>query len=98
MPGKMRRSVRSIHKSYTRNHIEVAEGPFILKLLYTTREREKPTYFFAALRGVEAENAKQEIDDALRALDLTEKRSSRVATLSGGQKRRLWVATSILDL
>eukprot|EP00927_Polykrikos_kofoidii_P025833 TRINITY_DN23148_c0_g1_i1.p1 TRINITY_DN23148_c0_g1~~TRINITY_DN23148_c0_g1_i1.p1 ORF type:complete len:1388 (-),score=146.43 TRINITY_DN23148_c0_g1_i1:138-4301(-) len=52
--------------------------------------------FFAALRGVPAERAKLDINSALSALGLIEKRSARVGTLSGGQKRRLWVATSLL--
>ena len=52
--------------------------------------------FFAALRGVPPARARPEIAEALEALGLTEKRRARVATLSGGQKRRLWVATSLL--
>jgi len=52
--------------------------------------------FFAALRGVPMEAARVAIDSSLEALGLTEKRNARVVTLSGGQKRRLWVATSLL--
>ena len=49
MPGKMRRSVRSIHKSYTRNHIEEAEGPFILELLHTSHQENEKTYVYVVV-------------------------------------------------
>ena len=62
MPGKMRRSVRSIHKSYTRNHIEEAEGPFILELLHTShQEREN-------LRIRSAHSLPCEVDTASKSI------------------------------
>jgi len=52
--------------------------------------------FFAALRGVPSGEADKNISEALTAVGLQEKRDAVVKTLSGGQKRRLWVATSLL--
>lgn len=50
--------------------------------------------FFAALRG--SKNPDLEIPRVLAALGLTEKGDARCKTLSGGQMRRLWVATSLI--
>lgn len=52
--------------------------------------------FFSALRGAGAQVAEQEVADVLQALGLTEKRNARCGKLSGGQKRRLWVATALI--
>lgn len=51
-------------------------------------------HFFAALRGSEDQTDK--VTKVLEALGLLEKRGAKCGTLSGGQKRRLWVATSLL--
>ncbi|CAK0827137.1 unnamed protein product [Prorocentrum cordatum] len=76
-----------------RRHLSVCPQDNPLYLEFSVDEH---LAFFAALRGVPPAQAQQEIDAALVALGLTEKRAARVQTLSGGQKRRLWVATSIL--
>ena len=52
--------------------------------------------FFSALRGAVSSVAEAEVDEVLQALGLTEKRIARCNKLSGGQKRRLWVATALI--
>jgi len=51
-------------------------------------------HFFAELRG--SQNQDREVTQVLEALGLLEKRGAKCGKLSGGQKRRLWVATSLL--
>jgi len=51
-------------------------------------------HFFASLRG--SQDQQQEVTSVLEALGILEKRGAKCETLSGGQKRRLWVATSLL--
>jgi ABC-type multidrug transport system ATPase subunit len=51
-------------------------------------------HFFASLRG--SQNQQHEVTSVLEALGISEKRGAKCGTLSGGQKRRLWVATSLL--
>jgi len=50
--------------------------------------------FFSALRGTR--DVKAETEQVLAALGMTEKRNSKCKALSGGQKRRLWVATALV--
>jgi len=76
-----------------RRHLSVCPQDNPLYLEYSVDEHLS---FFAALRGVSGRAAGEAIRDALEALGLAEKRRARVSTLSGGQKRRLWVATSLL--
>eukprot|EP00928_Gymnodinium_smaydae_P040804 TRINITY_DN27638_c0_g2_i1.p1 TRINITY_DN27638_c0_g2~~TRINITY_DN27638_c0_g2_i1.p1 ORF type:complete len:1401 (-),score=218.94 TRINITY_DN27638_c0_g2_i1:188-3760(-) len=81
----------SLHRA--RRHLSVCPQDNPLYFEYSVNDH---LHFFAALRGVSKEEADRSIVDALTALGLTEKRFARVHTLSGGQKRRLWVATSLL--
>mmetsp|Transcript_29626 Transcript_29626/g.98150 ORF Transcript_29626/g.98150 Transcript_29626/m.98150 type:complete len:1380 (-) Transcript_29626:112-4251(-) len=52
--------------------------------------------FFACLRGVSESRVNDRIIEVLSALGMPEKVDSLCSTLSGGQKRRLWVATALL--
>eukprot|EP00928_Gymnodinium_smaydae_P046455 TRINITY_DN30952_c0_g1_i1.p1 TRINITY_DN30952_c0_g1~~TRINITY_DN30952_c0_g1_i1.p1 ORF type:complete len:1357 (-),score=249.72 TRINITY_DN30952_c0_g1_i1:38-4018(-) len=52
--------------------------------------------FFMGLRGVRQQDAGEKIDEVLSALGLSHKERSLCQTLSGGQQRRLWVATALL--
>lgn len=76
-----------------RRHLSVCPQDNPLYLEYSVDDHLS---FFAALRGVPPSASEGTITEALAALGLAEKRHARVATLSGGQKRRLWVATSLL--
>jgi len=52
--------------------------------------------FFSGLRGVPQARVAGRIVSVLTALGLTEKIDELCKTLSGGQKRRLWVATALI--
>ncbi|CAE7537317.1 ABCA3 [Symbiodinium natans] len=52
--------------------------------------------FFSMLRGVPEANVDDQIGTILNALGLDEKKDSQCGKLSGGQKRRLWVATALI--
>jgi len=52
--------------------------------------------FFASLRGVSPETVEERVMGVLTALGMPEKLDAACHTLSGGQKRRLWVATALL--
>ncbi|CAE8601223.1 unnamed protein product [Polarella glacialis] len=52
--------------------------------------------FFASLRGVNPELVTQRLLEVLTALGMPEKVDDLCTSLSGGQKRRLWVATALL--
>eukprot|EP00929_Paragymnodinium_shiwhaense_P064280 TRINITY_DN32188_c0_g1_i1.p1 TRINITY_DN32188_c0_g1~~TRINITY_DN32188_c0_g1_i1.p1 ORF type:complete len:1389 (+),score=233.65 TRINITY_DN32188_c0_g1_i1:111-4277(+) len=62
--------------------------------MYESITVDNHLHFFAALRG--SQNQQQEVTQVLEALGISEKRNAKCETLSGGQKRRLWVATSLL--
>jgi ABC-2 type transport system ATP-binding protein len=52
--------------------------------------------FFAALYSLAGAKAKQAIDDALNLVALSDRASDKVATFSGGMKRRLNLAAALL--
>lgn len=52
--------------------------------------------FFSALRGIPAESVEQRIKTILSALGLDAMADHPCGKLSGGQKRRLWVATALI--
>mmetsp|Transcript_142195 Transcript_142195/g.246108 ORF Transcript_142195/g.246108 Transcript_142195/m.246108 type:complete len:1392 (+) Transcript_142195:71-4246(+) len=62
--------------------------------MYDEMTVDEHLLFFAGLRGTQ--NGPGEVSQVLEALGLLEKRIAKCGTLSGGQKRRLWVATSLL--
>lgn len=62
--------------------------------LYAELSVEENLRFFGALEGVADVSAR--VDDALRRVDLAERRTSIVATLSGGMKTRVSLAAALL--
>merc|ERR1719174_2765741 len=64
--------------------------------LYEELSVDEHLRYFSALRGATEASAEKETTEALEALGLTEKRIARCNKLSGGQKRRLWVATALM--
>ncbi|MCD8553503.1 ABC transporter ATP-binding protein [Seleniivibrio sp.] len=52
-------------------------------------------YIYALLRGIR--NSKKLIDETIAKMGMTEKRNSKVGTLSGGQKRRVMAARAMLS-
>lgn len=52
---------------------------------------------FARIRGVPADKIEEAISHYIAALDLTEKADARTDTYSGGNKRKLSVAMSMLS-
>lgn len=66
------------------------ENPF-----YKEFTCEEHLRFFSALRG--CYRSEDTFDEVLDALGLREKRLAKTAELSGGQQRRLWVATALLN-
>ena len=62
--------------------------------LYGDLSVEENLRFFAALQGVD--QADERIDEALRRVDLLERRPSIVNTLSGGMRTRLSLAATLL--
>jgi len=63
--------------------------------LYTDLSVEENLAFFAALEMVP--NAKQRIEESLRAVDLLDRRRSVVSTLSGGMRTRVSLAATFLN-
>jgi ABC-type Mn2+/Zn2+ transport system ATPase subunit len=47
-------------------------------------------------QGVPRRDVRKEVDEAIKAVGLTEKRNERSAALSGGQKRKLSVAIAFI--
>ena len=62
--------------------------------LYPELSVDENLAFFAALRGLSG--ARDAIDEALRVVNLTERRRSPVATLSGGMRQRVSLAIALL--
>ena len=62
--------------------------------LYGELSVEENLRFFAALEGVTGVAAR--VEDALRQIDLVERRSAIVSTLSGGMKTRVSLAATLL--
>ncbi|KAK7485122.1 hypothetical protein BaRGS_00023662, partial [Batillaria attramentaria] len=53
--------------------------------------------FFAKLKGCPSARVKEEVDTMVREVGLETKRSARVKTLSGGQKRKLSVGIALIS-
>jgi len=53
-------------------------------------------HFFGSLKGISAESIDARVSTVLGALGMTEKADAMCKALSGGQKRRLWVATALI--
>jgi len=64
--------------------------------LYEDLDARRNLEFFAAIQGVGSRDMPAAIDSALRFVGLLERSADRVATFSGGMKRRLNLAAALL--
>ncbi|MBN1261366.1 MAG: ABC transporter ATP-binding protein [Anaerolineae bacterium] len=64
--------------------------------LYDELSARENLRFWGEMRGLHGDGLKQEIDEKLRLMDLTNRAADRVKTFSGGMKRRLNLAVGLL--
>jgi len=64
--------------------------------LYANLTAEENLIFFSSLYGMKKEKSKQKIDEVMALVNLTEHREKLVSAYSGGMKRRLSLAMSLL--
>ena len=57
---------------------------------------EENLHYHSSLHGLSYTDAKERIEKEIRRIDLTEKLKNRVRSLSGGQRRRVEIARSLL--
>jgi len=57
---------------------------------------EENLHYHSSLHGLSFADAKERIDEEIRRIDLTEKLKNKVRSLSGGQRRRVEIARSLL--
>ena len=57
---------------------------------------EENLHYHSSLHGLSFANAKERIEEEIRRIDLTEKLKNKVRSLSGGQRRRVEIARSLL--
>ena len=57
---------------------------------------EENLHYHSSLHGLSFADAKERIEEEIRRIDLTEKLKNKVRSLSGGQRRRVEIARSIL--
>nr|CAH7744096.1 unnamed protein product [Callosobruchus chinensis] len=65
-------------------------------LLFTDLTVAEHLIFFAKLKGKSSEEARSEMKDLLKKLNMSEKEDSMAATLSGGMKRKLCLGMAII--
>ncbi|CAH1954987.1 unnamed protein product [Acanthoscelides obtectus] len=65
-------------------------------LLFTDLTVAEHLIFFAKLKGKSSEEARREMKDLLKKLNMSEKEDSMAATLSGGMKRKLCLGMAII--
>jgi len=64
--------------------------------LYANLTAEENLIFFSSLYGMKKEKSKEKIDEVMLLVNLTEHREKLVSAYSGGMKRRLSLAMSLL--
>ena len=64
--------------------------------LYTNLTAEENLIFFSSLYGIKKEKSKKKIDEVMVLVNLTDHKSKLVSAYSGGMKRRLSLAMSLL--
>jgi len=64
--------------------------------LYANLTAEENLVFFSSLYGMKKEKSKEKIDEVMLLVNLTEHREKLVSAYSGGMKRRLSLAMSLL--
>ena len=57
---------------------------------------EENLHYHSSLHGLSFTDAKERIEEEIRRIDLTEKLKNKVRSLSGGQRRRVEIARSLL--
>ena len=57
---------------------------------------EENLHYHSSLHGLSYADAKERIEEEIRRIDLTEKLKNKVRSLSGGQRRRVEIARSLL--
>ena len=57
---------------------------------------EENLHYHSSLHGLSFPDAKERIEEEIRRIDLTEKLKNKVRSLSGGQRRRVEIARSLL--
>ena len=57
---------------------------------------EENLHYHSSLHGLSFADAKERIEEEIRRIDLTEKLKNKVRSLSGGQRRRVEIARSLL--
>ena len=57
---------------------------------------EENLHYHSSLHGLSFSDAKERIEEEIRRIDLTEKLKNKVRSLSGGQRRRVEIARSLL--
>ncbi len=57
---------------------------------------EENLHYHSSLHGLSLADAKERIEEEIRRIDLTEKLKKKVRSLSGGQRRRVEIARSLL--
>ena len=57
---------------------------------------EENLHYHSSLHGLSLADAKERIEEEIRRIDLTEKLKNKVRSLSGGQRRRVEIARSLL--
>ena len=78
---------------YTRSKIGIAAQELSVDWFFTI---EKLLYFQAGYYGISSKKAKTKVNELLGRLGLDKKRDSRLRQLSGGMKRRLAIARSLM--
>ena len=66
-------------------------------MLWADLTVEEHLYFYARMKGVKPENEKMQVDKAISEVMLDKFRAYKTKTLSGGMKRRLSVAISLVS-
>lgn len=64
--------------------------------LYETFTAKRFLYYIASLKGLKKSEAKKEIENALKIVNLTDVAGSRLSSFSGGMKQRVLIAQAIL--
>jgi len=93
--GQARLDDKHIHPDEPRVRRRIGLAPQDLALYHDLTAREN-LVFFARLYGLSGTSLDQQVDRALQAVQLADRADHRTATFSGGMKRRLNLALSVV--
>lgn len=65
--------------------------------LYQNFTAERFLHYFASLKGLDKEQAKEKVAEVLALVNLTKSKKQKTKTFSGGMKRRLGIAQALLN-